>query len=878
LGKAIYDSVVVGAYGKQGSRNLVSRQQASGEMFRGQQIAQITGLRKNTSKLLTNLFGKDIANAYAPMLTQLGTAYLEVGARFAGRGLFGGAGFSDKDSDALTGQILGNFARGNKQAATEQLLYGMTGVASGPESIFFKYGFNSSQQGANFLGQMGAAYATAPIAGMLGSEAPRTYRDPRTGRMYATDVGPQMGYGTNPMGYGTNNPYLSTASINNRTLNDKALTVAERAQVAEGLLGKGEDSAKIAEQLGGINKNTLDQLQSSKKQFEDSQKVFLEAQAKQREFERGSQEWQDANRQSDEAKRVMDDAMREQDLRRNDLLREISAKTGKAGVGGGTAGPGGEFLSSLGNFAWDLGTSMVASKLTSGIKNPYMRAFANFALVKGANSFIRPMIFGGAGGAGGIGAAFASQGGFGGLGSAAAQSFGFGGGEALGLSGYAANMFANMGMPTASNFFAGMNAASTAGLTTAGTMGYYANQALPYASSIIRLVQGDVKGAALSAAGTFIGNLILPGIGGFIGGFIGGLFGGGSSRRPTPYVERALRVGGNNDIGQKATVASGDNPPEAFTTFADRFLTVAFNTVKLMQQVSGVNPPFAIVGVRCHVDDLQLRLYEESQAPGQDAPKWKFSYGKPSDANGGQIAAKMVEDIKGVIQNGKSQQQIDAVQKAADRLKSKTFNNLATGLVTELTSGPLSIDTSLSGGLYSSSAEVNALVEQYKKDLSGRYAPQVGYDENGPSSRQIWSYKDNGWVTNDDSSVIGIDKNGKPIYNYANQSTDFTRGNDSITSSDLQKHIREYYPDVASYGTITPTDGTINTNALTYTPATGGPAAGRAGAVNANTVVNSGNQTNDNSTTVNNFSTISSSDPWRMNGTNTGYVLSPGGG
>lgn len=53
---------------------------------------------------------------------------------------------------------------------------------------------------------------------------------------------------------------------------------------------------------------------------------------------------------------------------------------------------------------------------------------------------------------------------------------------------------------------------------------------LPYAAAILKLAEGDVKGAAFTAAGVAIGNAISPGIGGAIGGFlgstVGGLFGG----------------------------------------------------------------------------------------------------------------------------------------------------------------------------------------------------------------------------------------------------------------------------------------------------------------------------------------------------------------
>ena len=58
----------------------------------------------------------------------------------------------------------------------------------------------------------------------------------------------------------------------------------------------------------------------------------------------------------------------------------------------------------------------------------------------------------------------------------------------------------------------------------------FISEVIPYAGSVVKLLQGDFKGAATTAIGTAIGNAILPGIGGVVGGFlgsmVGGLFGG----------------------------------------------------------------------------------------------------------------------------------------------------------------------------------------------------------------------------------------------------------------------------------------------------------------------------------------------------------------
>ncbi len=68
---------------------------------------------------------------------------------------------------------------------------------------------------------------------------------------------------------------------------------------------------------------------------------------------------------------------------------------------------------------------------------------------------------------------------------------------------------------------------------------------LPYAGALLQLAQGNVKGAAFSAAGVAIGNAIVPVIGGVVGGiignFVGGLFGG--KKQPPRTVTQLPEVG-----------------------------------------------------------------------------------------------------------------------------------------------------------------------------------------------------------------------------------------------------------------------------------------------------------------------------------------------
>jgi len=675
LSKAIYDTLVVGAYGKEGSRNLVTKQQAQGEMFRGQQLANIVGLKTGSEKLISNLFGKQIGKAYGPMFAQLGTAYLEVGSRFVGRGLFSGAGFNDKDSDALSGQILGNFARGNKQAATEQLLYGMTGIASGPESIFFKYGFNSSQQGANFLGGVGAAQLTAPIAGMMGGNQP-TYRGPN-GQTYGAGQYPMMqpanmqgAYYTGTNARGNEQTFVNPAMMQTALEADKA----------------SRDS------LPHIAKGTWDALDQAKAATKEAEKQYLAAEA-------GSSEYRIAQEAREQAQ------VRETQIT-NDILRT------KPGAVGGGSSAGGTFMSSMGNFAFDLGTSLVASKLTQNIKNPYLKAFANFGISSAASSFIRPMIFGAPAAAGAAASATpslftagnASQ-----LGQSVMP------GSAVGFAGTAGNILANSGYTTAGNFMSGVQSGMNLASGTAEGVGYAASgvggslaagetvgQVLsavapyaPYAAAILQLAKGDVKGAAVTAgftyAGQAIGNFFFPGVGGVVGGIIGSIvgsiFGRSKPRTPEPALLRVIGASGN-DVTALATTYTNDNPDPSWTKFADTILVALFNSAKLMQQMSGKTLPFENIGIYLHsTGGITLCLFQTGEATNNATPKWNKNFGALSAWKAGTGITGMIEYMRDCIKQGADSVTADKLDKATTELKSKNITAITSGLLTELKTG-----------------------------------------------------------------------------------------------------------------------------------------------------------------------------------------------
>jgi GH24 family phage-related lysozyme (muramidase) len=805
LSKAIYDTLVVGAYGKEGSRNLVTKQQTQGEVFRGQQVAKMLGLNKGTEKVLTSVFGKQIGKAYAPMVAQLGTAYLEVGATKVGRQLFSSILGSDKNSDALTGQILGNFARGNKQAATEQLLYGLTGVASGPETIFAKYGFNSSRDGANFLGGYGAAQITAPIAGMMGSNQP-TYRGPNGQGTYGAGQAPMMQPATQQGAYYTG---FNAKGNQQNFVNPEMMKLAIDADKA------------ARESLPHISEGTWKQLDQAKADLKLKTEQYLEAKAGTADFEA--------------AQGARDQAQARLTERTNELL--ASRPTA---VGGGSSA-GGNFMSNMGNFAFDLGTSLVASKLTQGIKNPYLKAFANYGITSAASSFIKPMIFGAPTVAGAAASATpalftasnASQ-----LGSSFMTSGG------TGVAGTAGNMLAASGYTQAGNFMSGVQSgmnmsfgAAESGYAASGVGGASAagemfGQVLPYAAAIMHLLKGDVGKAATTAAGTYAGIKIGFAVGGPIGATIGAVIGSilGSSvgRKPKPAVFRVTSTSGNEVSA--ITTFSKDSPPEAWSKFADTLLVALLNSAKLMQQKSGNALPFVNIGVYMDSQSgVTLSLFQEGEATNNAHPKWNKNFGSIGNIKAGTVIVGMIEFMRDCLKEGKDAITADKLDKAAAELKTKNITTITTGVLRELQPG----------GQY---------------DLTRG----VGYDRGTPTVA--------------DRTVVGRNTTGTPSAN----TTAFTASTGNIV--DMAKAavniaiggaVGAAFSAVAD--SITPAAKNTSATSLTSSAET----TNMTNSAPINSVVTVGGKTeNDNSMSVTNINQMSSmSDPWRQPLYNTGFQL-----
>jgi hypothetical protein len=206
-------------------------------------------------------------------------------------------------------------------------------------------------------------------------------------------------------------------------------------------------------------------------------------------------------------------------------------------------------------------------------------------------------------------------------------------------------------------------------------------QALPYTQAIILALQGDLKKAATSAAGTYIGLAISGGnpIVGAIGGYLGSLIG----RKKKPAVLRITSTSGNEVSA--VTAWSKDSPPEAFSKFADLILVALLNSAKLMQQTAGNTLPFSNIGIYVDsVSGVSLCLYQEGEATNTSAlPKWSKNFGSVKDFKMGTAIVGMIEYMRDCLKEGKDAITADKLDQATKELKSKNIQALTSGVLTE---------------------------------------------------------------------------------------------------------------------------------------------------------------------------------------------------
>lgn len=708
----------------------VSAATAAGEMYRGQTLRQMTGLDKAASKI----FGKD----YGPLFAELGTAYLEVGASAVAENLFANVFGADekgaKKSRIVGGQVLGNIAAGKNNRAAESLIYGLTGIPTGAETLANYMGFDSAKQGVGFVADVLGAATTEFLRPSSFKGAAATYTDPRTGQTF--------GYGGGFMDILTGKRQGILTPQTEQQKQAQALQAKVTTQPAVTVMHKGqpaaacyivnteelrETSSTIAKAVtGGSKQKSTSDLLESVSDLTKTDKVkdaTIETAETIHQLYENTDEWGSIHEDTMIGASKADTSTQQQVgtslmgtfqqvgtflMSGLDRLGQIFMSRPS---GGGTSlniggFGGGNFMSMIGNVVGSTAIAYGVNKLTSKIKDPNLRMIANVA----GNFAGQKFLMGNLGGIGGTGASLFSQGqalaGVGdyfsrfdimnpssylpGYGGGAASSMAhpdFGGsivtGGGFDLSNYLSSSYTNL--------MSGNVAGPVASFQNASTLGKI-GQGIGYTYALYQLSQGNVAGAATSAFSTYAfasGNPYL-----MAAAVVLNVLGIGKKKPKRPVLERAIAIRGNNDPKQIRTIQERHGDMSSMYAGLDAFLLVAFNTLKLIEKKTGQTP---FTHVSLYIESgkhTRLSLYRETETntlvlqsgDKYGSIKYSVDFGNPSDVfkTPGTMANYIVDFITESYKKEVGTSDEAALSKAAQTIRGKSFGELASKVIREL--------------------------------------------------------------------------------------------------------------------------------------------------------------------------------------------------
>ena len=766
----------------------VSAADAAGEMYRGQQLRKMAGLDKAANKI----FGKD----YGPLFAELGTAYLEVGASALAENLFASTFGTDEKgalkSRTVGGQVLGNLASGKKTRAAESLVYGLTGIPTGVESLANYMGFSSAKEGVGFVADVLGAATTEFLRPSSFKGPKATYTDPRTGETYSygggfMDILTGQGQGVlSPQSADIKAQKARQAALRGRTVtseqgggigNVPALMTDGIATMPVTIVGDETKAAGIKgpSSTGSIfdaweNVDTSTPMFAGSISQDDVAESTVDTSKTIHQLYENTDEWGSRNEELTI------------DTSRADIQTQQQVGTGIMGTfqqvgtflmagldklgqifmsrpaGGGTSvniggfGGSGDFMSMIGNVVGSTAIAYGVNKLTSKIKDPNLRMIANVA----GNFAGQKFLMGNLGGIGGTGASIFSQGqALASVGDFFTQNFpsmkdflpggGIGGGipgnlpggtsgpqvpggfgnftggfDLMSPSTWSMSGFSNYLSSGWTNLMSGNVAGPMTAFQNASTLGKI-GQGIGYTYALYQLSQGNVAGAATSAFSTYAfasGNPYL-----MAGAVILNFLGIGKKKPKVPVVERAIAIRGNNDPTQIRTIQERHADMSGMFPGLDAMLTVAFNTLKMIERDTNGKTPFTHASIFIRSGEATvISLYRESEFAvliSDRGDKWgeikhHKNFGNPSDVfkNPGTLSSNIVKFIKesAIAELGQSEEA--AIAKAATRISSKTMAELSSGELRELGLNPEL--SSFYGVAPTIQAELDKLMEKQK--------------------------------------------------------------------------------------------------------------------------------------------------------------------
>jgi hypothetical protein len=770
----------------------VSQQAAGGALFRGQQLNNIFGINKSVNKLATSLFGKQYGAMFAPALNNLATGYLEAGARAGGRLLFGMiGGMGAEQSNILTGQILGNYARGNKKLAAEQLIYGTTGVATGYETVFAKYGFKNPMEGVNYMANTLGAAVSDPVGRFMDPNAKASeWIDPRTGKKVSLNS--TSSFTTDA--YGRYNVPQSQNG-NNAAVGPTWTSGYDREPTVTPIVG-GDRALTITDPTAeAARKQTNDLL------TQQNDQIAVDA----------------VRRATDAAEAKYVSQQGDQGIigKLQEVITAISegrvgsGSTAGGSLGFGGGGGGGFFgsggpLANVGNMALDLGrvaaTQQISKALGVSGKNPYTAALANFAIsesLKYGAKLAYNAVFGNAtfAQAAGQTAGYISN------------AFGLGGTQA------AAPIVDLAGTGYAGAATEGAAAAGSIGTTLGATEGAWVAAETGEMLVLASEAGGTAAGLGSAAAGAAEVGLwevaaaivVIAGIGELLG-----FWDDEEPYQPNVIMERVMITRGNNNINAIAPLWTNDlgylkeEGVRAWMAICDQLLRIGFNAFKAMEvsakkatNLGALNSddlPFHYM-VSCvqswqSNSDVVIGFFKGEPKARQNAFASGFgssgevdfiNFGKIdafTKLNANDVARRIVKKVEELWKKSYTSKNISAdLTKTAEALQKANYNALASGLLEATASR---IDTSLSETVWGDmqpkygQGEFGEQVRYVYDQRTGQWAQQADfrYETVGTGKYEQKYIEDYGWQNVEIMEkrrtglglVMGYDKLGKPLY------------------------------------------------------------------------------------------------------------------
>ena len=334
----------------------------------------------------------------------------------------------------------------------------------------------------------------------------------------------------------------------------------------------------------------------------------------------------------------------------------------------------------------------------------------------------------------------------------------------------AGNALISAGFPTLGGMLGGGAAATTAATTTAAstagasTLGASLVTAIPYVLAAV---------AVYHIVKSFYGSS------------------GGSAPPKEPKFHAAIYVAGNNNPNAIAPIYETIEyhaVPDVYKTIAYGLLRVAFNATKAAEAVTKITPPWDWLYIKIQFNKISLiwgKGAPSKETISADSYADNMSWPYSSELNLNTVASDIIDRITKEFKTGLAAENTNLAKldTAATGLKNYTLDELSSGLISELKSGKLKLDSTIQKGIYAAdvneSNRIGALINAaaikaaYITDSEGN--PIVSDTIPAGGTNMVYSMKQGKFVKNPYGlDTILLDDKDRPVYNIEGTSAGLT--------------------------------------------------------------------------------------------------------